>query len=141
MGYVQVHVGMLGELHLVEYALTDHVPGCQFSHRVIPGHEALAPFIPQDGTFAPHGLGNQCPGGPGDVKGSGMELDELHVLQCGPGPVGHCRTVSGGHHRIGSLPVELTTAPSGQNGLSGPDYKPPLLFVPQQRPTTGPFYH
>ena len=55
----------------------------------------------------------------GMVQAGGVELDELHVGDHGPGPVGHGHPVAGGDVGIAGVEVDLADPAGGQQGDAG----------------------
>lgn len=74
----------------------DDIAGGEFGERMDRGHEAVTGVIEEVRAFATHGFGDQRARCSGDVEGGRVELDELHVLECRPGAVGHRDAVAGG---------------------------------------------
>ena len=62
----------------------------QFNFR----NNAVAVSVAEVGSFASDRLGDQVPGGAGDVEDRRVELHELHVPKLGPGPIGDGVTVA-----------------------------------------------
>ncbi len=56
MRNVQQNVVGLSRLHLPDNCPSDHVPGGQLGHLVVPGHEALPFEVPQYCALATHSL-------------------------------------------------------------------------------------
>ena len=43
-----------------------------------------------------------------------MELDELHILELGPGAERHAHSIAGGHSWIGRFPIHLPQSARGE---------------------------
>ena len=108
----------------VVHVLLDH-PGGHGAGHLITGQqlvdELVAVLVPQEGTVAPEGLGEQRTGHLRVVQRGRVELDELDVAEHGAGPQGHGDAVAGGLRRGGGDREDLTRPTGGQQRVPGPD--------------------
>ncbi len=56
-----------------------------------------------------------------------MELHELHVAHHGPSPVGHCKSIAGGHQRVGRVSEDLA-GPAARQHHSASEADSQLAF-------------
>ncbi len=96
-----------------------HVPEGQILQGVVFGHEGRAVFIHENPAFAPHCFGNEEIFGLGVVQTGGVKLDEFHVGNVGPGPVGDGHPVAGGDIRVAGIEIDLAGATGGQQDDGG----------------------
>ena len=89
--------------HLAIYGAGDDVTRREGAAGVVALHEGLAVAVHEYGPFAAHCLADEETLGVWVVEASGMELDELHVLNLRAGALGHCDAVAGGGVRIAGV--------------------------------------
>ena len=73
----------------------DDIAGGELSERMDRGHKAVTGIVEEVRALATDSFGDQRAWCAGDVEGGGVELDELHVLECCAGAVRHCDAVTG----------------------------------------------
>jgi hypothetical protein len=140
---IQVHAAVGGATAFLDLAvngLGHDVAGGEFHpFGVDVLHKALAVAVGQQAAFATDGLGNQQAfnaGGP-DHAG-GVELDEFHVAEFGPGFVGQVVAVAGVLPRVAGNFVGFANAAGGQhNGFGLEQHQLAGLAVVAQ----GPLHH
>ena len=76
-------------------------------------------FIHENPAFAPDGFGNEEIFGLGVIQTGGVKLDEFHVADAGPGPVGDGHAVAGGDIRVAGIEIDLAGAAGGQQDDGG----------------------
>src|SRR3990167_5334599 len=59
-----------------------------------------------------------------------MKLHKLHILEGSASPVCHCKSIPGGHVRVGRFTVYLSASPCRQNCLLCPDQYDSFFGVP-----------
>ncbi len=69
----------------------------------------------QHAALAAHGFADEKRFGLGVIQAGGMKLDEFHVGDGRPGPVGHGHAVAGRDVRIGRVKIYLAAAARGQH--------------------------
>lgn len=79
------------------------IPAGQVLHGVIFGHERVAMLVDEDAPFAPDRLRDKEILGLRVVKASGVKLDEFHIANAGPGPIGDGDAVAGGNVRVAGV--------------------------------------
>ena len=105
-----------------------HIPGSQFLHGMIPGHEPFSPGVVQEGARTPDRFRNQEAGPAGNGQGRGMELDEFHIHQFRSRPAGQSQAAAGGPLRIGGVGEEPSHASRGQyHPIGRQTDRPPLV--------------
>ena len=97
----------------------DHIAAGQVAAGIIVPHEWPPVTIDQDPALAAYRFGNQKILGGGMIETGGMELDELHVGNGGPGPVSHGNAIAGGDIGVAGVEVDLTRATGGEQGDAG----------------------
>jgi hypothetical protein len=105
-----------GALHLGVDRPGHHVPRPQRGHRVVLLHERLAGAQPQHPALAPERLADQEALRVRVVQARRVELEELHVRDARPGPVGHRHPVAGADVRVAGVQVDLARPARGQHG-------------------------
>lgn len=70
--------------------------------------ECVARVIAEDGTTAAEGLCEQKSSRIGDIEGSGVELDLLHVDESCSDPVSHRLAMANDSLRIGCVQINVT---------------------------------
>ena len=75
--------------------------------------------VDEDGPLAPERLGDEEILGRRVIEAGGVELDEFHVADPGPGPVGHGDAVPRGDVRVAGIEIDLAHPPGGQEGDGG----------------------
>jgi hypothetical protein len=113
---VQVGAVVAGALQLCVDGARHHVAGRQVRALVVARHEALSGGVAQHRPLAADRLADQEAAGLGVVEAGRVELDELHVHDGGPRPVGHGDAVSRRDLRVAGVDVDLAAAPGGQQG-------------------------
>ena len=78
-----------------------------------------AVFIHENPAFAPDCFGNEEIFGLGVIQTGGVKLDEFHVGNVGPGPVGDGHPVAGGDIRVAGIEIDLAGAAGGQQDDGG----------------------
>ena len=111
VGHVEIDVVLTALLHLVVDGAGHNVARRERQARVILLHEFLASQVAQHATVAAHGLGDEESGAiTRMIQGSGMELDELHVLNRALGAIDHSDTVARCHQRVGRRVINQADA-------------------------------
>ncbi len=112
---VQIDMPCLRAHHLGDNGPGYHVAGGQFPVGMVVLHEQLAVYVAQKRSLAPHGLAQEKVRRGGKEQTGGMELDELHVPEPGPGPQAECHAVRRGHLRVRGHGIYLSPAPGGKH--------------------------
>ena len=93
----------------------DHVAGGQRSEGMAVLHELFAGQVPEHRTFSSNGLRDQEALRLGMMKAGRMELDHFHISEGTSRPRRHRDAVRGSDVGVGRIPVDLSTAPSGEH--------------------------
>ena len=123
---VQVDAVGAGLFHLQVDGPGHRVPGGQVFQGVVLLHEGPPGAVDEDGALAPERLGDEEILGRHVIEAGGVELDEFHVADPGPGPVGHGDAVARGDVRVAGVEIDLAHPPGGQEGDGGLQRCPPL---------------
>ena len=78
---------------LFEYRPGHHISWRKLGQAMATGHKSISVPGDQHGSVASHRLGDQTEWIFSGVQSGGMELNELHVRQAGPGSIGHGQPV------------------------------------------------
>ncbi len=116
---VQVDAVGAAFFHLQVDGPGHRVPGGQVFQGVVLLHEGAAGPVDEDGPLAPERLGDEEILGRQVIEAGGVELDEFHVADPGPGPVGHGDAVAGGDVRVAGIEIDLAHPAGGQEGDGG----------------------
>ena len=116
---VQIDAVGAGLFHFQVDGPGHRVPGGQVFQGVVLLHEGPPGAIDEDGALPPERLGDEEIFGRGVIEAGGVELDEFHVADPGPGPVGHGDAVSRGDVRVAGVEIDLAHPPGGQEGDGG----------------------
>jgi hypothetical protein len=115
MCHVEENVAHSGLAHLVYYAACDDVPGSKVAFRGIVLHEGMAVTVAKDAPLSPDRLGDQEWGYARQAEGGWVKLEELHVGDFGPCPIGESNAITGGNSRVRVELEELACSSGGQN--------------------------
>ena len=117
-------------LHLVVNGPRHDVPRRQRLARMILLHEGRAGEVLQNGPLPAHRFADEKGFGLAMIKAGRMKLDELHVADARPRPIGHGHAVAGGDVGIGRVKIDLA-APAGgqQHGAGGEGLDVVAIFV------------
>ena len=92
----------------------DDVARREVGERMQTRHDRRAGLRLQDRPFSAHRLADQERLRLRVVQARGVELDELHVRECGAGAIGHRHSVARGDVGIARVEIDLARAAGGE---------------------------